>query len=221
MTTINCLIQILVSSCNTVHFTCVKTRLIEIFKSLLMERHRRVNYILKAEIINGITQATSELPTQTLEFITICLPAIGQLMYNCSIEYKSVLMGQRVPMDSDESEPKHFYFCLHAILVLINGLFIDKKFMSFLMDGLNDFLYLLIIFMAPQGKIEENLFLEEEVESTPETDFTLRGRSGHTLMVLLFLFFTSHNAHFSPNIFYNLILCAVSSSHCCSIGHFT
>lgn len=183
--TIFCMIQILISSRKTVHFASVKARLVEIFKTFLMERHCHVNdFKLKGEIINGITQAISELSTETLEFITTCLPAIGQIMFNCCIEYKSVLMEQKqAPMDSYENEPHNFYFLLHQILVFINSLFVEKSFSSFLTDGLNDFLYLLVILMAPHGTMEDNLFLEEEVEDTPETDFTLRGRCGHTLLV--------------------------------------
>lgn len=189
--TVFCMIQILISSRKTVHFASVKARLVEIFKSLLMEHHSHVNFKLKGEIINGITQAISELSTETLEFITSCLPAIGQIMFNCCIEYKSVLMGQKpAPMDSNENEPHNFYYLLHQILVFINSIFVEKRFSSFLTDGLNDFLYLLLILMAPHGPVEDNLFLEEEVEASPETDFTLRGRCGHTLLVLLFSLFT-------------------------------
>ncbi|XP_044256182.1 uncharacterized protein LOC123006080 [Tribolium madens] len=185
--TISCMVQILISCKKTPLFSATNSRLTEVFQKLLSEPYSRSNdFKLRGEIINQISHAVVNLSDNVLELVTRCLPAIGQIMFNCCLEFKEIIMGHKqVPRDAHEAEPENFNQLILNILILINNIFVLPNYSSLLTDGLNDFMYLLFILMCAYDNVEETLFTEDNLDISPEIDYTLRGRCGHTLLVFM------------------------------------
>ncbi|EFA12240.1 hypothetical protein TcasGA2_TC016172 [Tribolium castaneum] len=185
--TISCMVQILISCKKTPLFSATNSRLTEVFQKLLSEPYSRSNdFKLRGEIINQISHAVVNLSDSVLELVTRCLPAIGQIMFNCCLEFKEIITGHKqVPRDAHETEPENFNQLILNILILINNIFVLPNYSSLLTDGLNDFMYLLFILMCAYDNVEETLFTEENLDISPEIDYTLRGRCGHTLLVFM------------------------------------
>lgn len=185
--TISCTVQILISCRKTPLFLTTQSRLTEVFQKLLSEPYSHLNdFKLRSEIIVEISHAVVSLSDGALELVTRCLPAIGQIMFNCCLECKEIIMGHKqTPRDAQEDEPQNFTELIMSILVLINDIFILPNYSSLLTSGLNDFMYLLFIVMCGyDGQTEEKLFSEENlVNGSPELDYSLRGRCSHILMV--------------------------------------
>jgi hypothetical protein len=184
--TISCMVQILISCKKTPLFAATNARLTEVFQKLLSEPYSHSNdFKLKGEIIIQISHAVVSLSDGALELVTCCLPAIGQIMFNCCVEFKEIIMGHnQTPRDAQENEPENFNKLIMNILILINNIFVLPNYSSLLTDGLNDFMYLLFILMCAYDNVEDTLFVEDDIDNSPEIDYSLRGRCSHTLLVI-------------------------------------
>jgi hypothetical protein len=185
--TISCMVQILISCKKTPLFAATNARLTEVFQKLLSEPYSHSNdFKLKGEIIIQISHAVVSLSDGALELVTCCLPAIGQIMFNCCVEFKEIIMGHnQTPRDAQENEPENFNKLIMNILILINNIFVLPNYSSLLTDGLNDFMYLLFILMCAYDNVEDTLFVEDDIDNSPEIDYSLRGRCSHTLLVFM------------------------------------
>jgi hypothetical protein len=123
--TISCMVQILISCKKTPLFAATNARLTEVFQKLLSEPYSHSNdFKLKGEIIIQISHAVVSLSDGALELVTCCLPAIGQIMFNCCVEFKEIIMGHnQTPRDAQENEPENFNKLIMNILILINNIF--------------------------------------------------------------------------------------------------
>lgn len=183
--TIPCMVQILISCKETQLFTGTNSRLTEVFHKLLSEPYSHSNdFKLRGVIISQISTAVVALSVGALELVRHCLPAIGQIMLNCCLEFKEVIIGHKqMPRDANETEPNNFNQLIVNILDLINNIFEVPNVSSLLSDGLNEFLYLLLLLMCNYENGDETLFEDSQSLNT-NFGLTFRGRCSFTFMVL-------------------------------------
>lgn len=168
-------------------------RLGKLFDMTLREPYSESNnFFVKSEIIRGLLM---KLPLQDTScsvydgeicrnIVVPCLPAIGQLVIHCCHEYKQILMETRqIPTDKEEDlrEPKNFYDLIIHIQELVNRLIDNRAYFPLLMDGLDDLLYCLFIFMSAPNTC---LVFATDIEDQP-ANFDIREGALQSLTVSL------------------------------------